>query len=149
MAWIRSGTPATLGDVVDVGRCLLAGLGDDGQEFGVNLFDPGLDIGVGCGRGAFEQVGLARQRGGLNAIGADPELGQRTFEAGQHAEHADRTRDGRRFGKDMVGRARDPIAAGTPELAPPNDPRALAPPLRPPPTLPPPTLAKEKGGGQA
>ena len=68
----------------------------------VDRFDAGLDQLAGLGRRALEQVRLARQRRGLDAVGADPELGQRALEARQHPEHADRTGDRRRLGEDVV-----------------------------------------------
>src|SRR5204862_3549914 len=93
---------APLCDLIDIGRSLVPRCGDDAEEAGVHRLDSRLDELIGRGRGALQEVGFAGERGRLHPIGANTQLLQRSLEAREYAEYADRAGDGRRLGVDEI-----------------------------------------------
>ena len=106
-----AGPDPALADLVDALRAEPPGAGDQGDEAAVGRLDAHLQQPVGLGRGAAQQVRLARERRRPHPVGADAEPLQRAFEARQDGEHADRAGDRRGLGEDDVARGCDPIAA--------------------------------------
>ena len=105
-----AGPDAALGDRLDLFDGLLAAFCDEAGEAGIDVLDPRLRELVELFVDAAEDVGLARERGGADAVGGDTDLGERLVETRQDAEDADRAGDRLGLGKDAVGGGRDPIA---------------------------------------
>jgi len=108
----RAAVPdASLGNAVDLLRAFLPGRSHESQEIAIDPVDARLDQLASLRARPVIEVRLARQRRRFHAIRAKAELGERSLEAGQDSEHADGPGDGRRLGKHIVARRRDPVTA--------------------------------------